>query len=91
MPTNGNTTFLLQSHLVVAAHHHALCAHSALAKRMAAAAGMRNILVHGYLDVDDDAVWNALAELDDMRQFAATVQQMLDAEPSAIDPGRRAD
>lgn len=59
-----------------------------LAKRMAAAAGMRNILVHGYLDVDDEAVWNALAELDDMRQFATAVQQMLDAEPPTDGPER---
>lgn len=51
-----------------------------LAERLAAAAGMRNILVHGYLDVDDDTVWNALAQLDDLRQFAATAQQMIDAD-----------
>jgi uncharacterized protein YutE (UPF0331/DUF86 family) len=48
-----------------------------LAKRLATAAGMRNILVHGYLDVDDDAVWNALARLDDLRSFAAEVQEIL--------------
>lgn len=51
-----------------------------LAQRLAAAAGMRNILVHGYLDVDDEAVWSALGELDDLRQFATTVQQIVSAD-----------
>jgi hypothetical protein len=48
-----------------------------LAERLGDAAGMRNILVHGYLDVDDEAVWGALARLDDLRQFAAFAQQQL--------------
>lgn len=48
-----------------------------LADRLAAAAGMRNILVHDYLEVDDDAVWEALGRLDDLRQFAAFSQQQL--------------
>jgi uncharacterized protein YutE (UPF0331/DUF86 family) len=52
-----------------------------LAERLAAAAGMRNILVHGYLDVDDEVVWNALARLDDLRELAAAVQRMIDAAP----------
>jgi uncharacterized protein YutE (UPF0331/DUF86 family) len=42
-----------------------------LADRLADAAGMRNVLVHGYLDVDDEAVWQALEHLDDLRRFAA--------------------
>jgi len=50
-----------------------------LAERLAAATGMRNILVHGYLDVDDDTVWSALARLDDLRDFAAAAQRMVDA------------
>ena len=50
-----------------------------LAERLATAAGMRNILVHGYLDVDDDVVWEALAQLDDLRLFAAAAQQMIDS------------
>jgi uncharacterized protein YutE (UPF0331/DUF86 family) len=45
-----------------------------LAERMGKAAGMRNILVHGYLEVDDDAVWSALDRLDDLRRFAAFAQ-----------------
>jgi uncharacterized protein YutE (UPF0331/DUF86 family) len=42
---------------------------------LSAAAGMRNVLVHAYLDVDDDKVWDALGHLDDLRKFAAVVQQ----------------
>lgn len=42
-----------------------------LAVRLGEAAGMRNVLVHGYLDVDDDQVWAALGRLDDLRAFAA--------------------
>ena len=50
-----------------------------LAERLAAAAGMRNILVHGYLDVDDALVWDALTRLDDLRGFAGTVREIVDA------------
>jgi uncharacterized protein YutE (UPF0331/DUF86 family) len=50
-----------------------------LAERLASAAGMRNILVHGYLDVDDQLVWDALARLDDLRGFAATARSIVDA------------
>lgn len=42
---------------------------------LSAAAGMRNVLVHAYLDVDDDKVWDALGHLDDLREFAAIVQR----------------
>ncbi len=49
-----------------------------LASRLADAAGMRNVLVHGYLDVDDEAVWSALAHLDDLREFAAFAQALKD-------------
>jgi uncharacterized protein YutE (UPF0331/DUF86 family) len=52
---------------------------ASLAERLAAAAGMRNILVHGYLDVDDEAVWSALGRLGDLRDFAATVQRIADS------------
>lgn len=55
-----------------------------LAERLAAAAGMRNILVHGYLDVDDEAVWNALARLDDLRELAAAVQRMIDSAEQSV-------
>jgi uncharacterized protein YutE (UPF0331/DUF86 family) len=48
-----------------------------LAKRLADAAGMRNVLVHGYLEVDDEIVWKALGHLDDLREFAAFAQSQL--------------
>ncbi len=42
---------------------------------LSAAAGMRNVLVHAYLEVDDDQVWEALGHLDELREFAALVQR----------------
>jgi len=42
-----------------------------LARRLADAAGLRNLLVHGYADLDDAAVFAALGGLDDLRAFAA--------------------
>jgi uncharacterized protein YutE (UPF0331/DUF86 family) len=41
-----------------------------LAERLAGAAGLRNLLVHGYADLDDAAVWQALGRLEDLRAFA---------------------
>jgi uncharacterized protein YutE (UPF0331/DUF86 family) len=49
-----------------------------LATRLGDAAGLRNILVHDYLDLDEDAVWGALGHLDDLRGFAAFVVAKLD-------------
>jgi uncharacterized protein YutE (UPF0331/DUF86 family) len=49
-----------------------------LAERLAKAASMRNVLVHLYLEVDDEAVWDALSHLDDLRQFADFARQRLD-------------
>jgi uncharacterized protein YutE (UPF0331/DUF86 family) len=43
---------------------------------LSAAAGMRNVLVHVYLEVDDDKVWDSLAHLDDLREFAAAVERL---------------
>jgi uncharacterized protein YutE (UPF0331/DUF86 family) len=31
---------------------------------------MRNLLVHEYLDIDLDRVWEALGDLEDLRSFA---------------------
>ncbi len=42
-----------------------------LATRLGDAAGLRNLLVHGYADLDDSAVWESFARLDDLRAFAA--------------------
>jgi uncharacterized protein YutE (UPF0331/DUF86 family) len=48
-----------------------------LAERLADAAGMRDALVHAYLEVDDEAVWDALGRLDELRRFAAFAQRQL--------------
>ena len=50
----------------------------ALATRLGDAAGLRNILVHDYLDLDENVVWGALGHLDDLRGFAAFVVTKLD-------------
>lgn len=42
-----------------------------LADRLGDAAGMRNVLVHGYLELDHDEIWDALDRLDELRAFAA--------------------
>jgi uncharacterized protein YutE (UPF0331/DUF86 family) len=42
-----------------------------LASRLGDAAGLRNLLVHGYAELDDRQVWRALERLDDLRAFAA--------------------
>ena len=49
-----------------------------LAKRLASAAGMRNILVHGYLEIDNEIVWGALGHLDDLREFASFARSQID-------------
>jgi uncharacterized protein YutE (UPF0331/DUF86 family) len=49
-----------------------------LSDRLAAATGLRNVLVHDYLELDENVVWEALDRLDDLREFAAFVVQRLD-------------
>jgi uncharacterized protein YutE (UPF0331/DUF86 family) len=49
-----------------------------LAGRLAEAAKQRNLLVHLYLDVDDKRVFDSLSHLDDLRRFAAFVEERLD-------------
>ncbi|HWB68453.1 MAG TPA: DUF86 domain-containing protein [Solirubrobacterales bacterium] len=49
-----------------------------LAERLGSAAGLRNVLVHDYLKVDDDLVWGALENLDDLRDFAGFAATLLD-------------
>jgi uncharacterized protein YutE (UPF0331/DUF86 family) len=44
-----------------------------LAERMAQAVGFRNVLVHQYLNVDDDVVVAALDDLDDLASFVRQV------------------
>ena len=53
-----------------------------LARRLRVAAGLRNVLVHGYTDVDPGLVHDGLGRLDDLRGLALAVEQLLD-DPSA--------
>jgi uncharacterized protein YutE (UPF0331/DUF86 family) len=53
-----------------------------LAERLGLAAGLRNVLVHDYLDIDEDVVWAALGHLDDLRGFAGFAWRQLGEEPS---------
>jgi uncharacterized protein YutE (UPF0331/DUF86 family) len=41
-----------------------------LAKRLGDAAGLRNLLVHDYGEIDHARLWDSLGELDDLRAFA---------------------
>lgn len=49
-----------------------------LARRLRLAAGLRNILVHGYLDVDPQRVWDHLNRLVDLVAFAEAVNRFLE-------------
>lgn len=51
-----------------------------LANRLGDAARQRNLLVHLYMEIDDRAVFASLAWLDDLREFAATVQRLVEDE-----------
>jgi uncharacterized protein YutE (UPF0331/DUF86 family) len=42
-----------------------------LAERLGAAAGLRNLLVHAYAELDERQIWAALGRLEDLRLFAA--------------------
>jgi len=53
---------------------------SRLARQLGNAAGLRNILVHGYIDVDLERLWSSLTELDDLRAFCAAVGLLLEDE-----------
>lgn len=49
-----------------------------LGLRMAGSVGFRNVLVHGYADVDDRQVVANLAERDALRSFVAAMTRLLD-------------
>lgn len=49
-----------------------------LAERLARATGFRNVLVHGYAEVDDSRVIAALDELDDFEAFITQVRRWAD-------------
>ncbi len=44
-----------------------------LGDRLRAAAGLRNVLVHAYVEVDPELVWTHLDDLDDLTAFARQV------------------
>ena len=46
--------------------------------RLADAARLRNVLVHVYLDLDQQRLWEALQQLDDLVQFAAAVVKLIE-------------
>jgi len=48
-----------------------------LAAALGRAAGLRNILVHAYLDVDPERLWDQLADVDDLRAFAGDIESYL--------------
>lgn len=48
-----------------------------LTQRLVRAVGMRNVLVHEYLDVDDQLVLDALADVGDFEDFAVALAQKL--------------
>lgn len=56
-----------------------------LADRLAQATGLRNVLVHGYAEVDDDRVVASLDRLDDLETFIAEVRRWA-AGPSRAEP-----
>ena len=47
------------------------------ARRLAPIAGLRNVLVHGYVSIDWDEVYESLDQLDDLVRFADLVRQWL--------------
>ena len=49
---------------------------SDLAIRLGNAARQRNLIVHLYLEIDDRAVFASLTYLDDLREFATTVERL---------------
>jgi uncharacterized protein YutE (UPF0331/DUF86 family) len=53
-----------------------------LADRLAGAARLRNILVHGYLDVDHGRLFDELDWIEDATKFAADVEQWLETLPT---------
>jgi uncharacterized protein YutE (UPF0331/DUF86 family) len=48
-----------------------------LAKAMAAMAGMRNILVHEYLEIDHDRLYSVMSNLGDFEKFIGVISKLL--------------
>lgn len=64
--SNPDAFRLLSRHGVLAAE---------LAESLARAVGFRNVLVHGYVDVDDDRVVAQLDHVGDLERFVADVSE----------------
>jgi uncharacterized protein YutE (UPF0331/DUF86 family) len=57
---------------------------SDLADRLSDAAKQRNLIVHLYMEIDDRAVFASLAHLDDLREFAGSLERLVHSDdPSA--------
>jgi uncharacterized protein YutE (UPF0331/DUF86 family) len=55
---------------------------SNLAQRLSDAAKQRNLIVHLYMEIDNRAVFAALAHLDDLREFAACLERLAHSDDS---------
>lgn len=66
--TNGDAMSLLGRHGVLA---------PGLAEALRRAVGFRNVLVHGYVVVDDTVVIRQLEDLSDLEQFVGAIAELL--------------
>ena len=48
-----------------------------LADRLASAAGLRNVIVHLYMDVDMERVWSSLEDLGQLQEYAESIRTYL--------------
>lgn len=64
---NGQVMSVLAEHGVL---------ETGLARRMRQAVGFRNVLVHDYVDVDDDVVLERLANLADLDEFVTAMARL---------------
>jgi uncharacterized protein YutE (UPF0331/DUF86 family) len=53
-----------------------------LAQRLADAAKQRNLIVHLYMEIDDRSVFASLTHLDDLREFAASLERLAHSDDS---------
>lgn len=53
-----------------------------LAQRLADAAKQRNLIVHLYMEIDDRSLFASLAHLDDLREFAASLERLAHSDDS---------
>jgi uncharacterized protein YutE (UPF0331/DUF86 family) len=59
---------------------------SDLAQRLSDAARQRNLIVHLYMEIEDRAVFASLAHLDDLREFAASLERLAHSGDPDADP-----